>query len=142
MKDPLLYCSLAAVQLRRINYTFIQTLEESRGISTVAPKAAGSGGRGESREFDDTEGTFRGFCIAVQIKQLVGNKPIIANSSIQPPPRHRQNGPTEKNRTPNSLPACRTRRRHSWAALQPYHALVPTEKQTKTNSSVPAQTRD
>lgn len=36
--------------------TFIHTFDESRGISTVALKSAGSGGRGERRELDG--GTF------------------------------------------------------------------------------------
>lgn len=36
--------------------TYIHTFDESRGISTVALKSAGSGGRGERRELDG--GTF------------------------------------------------------------------------------------
>jgi hypothetical protein len=52
---------------KEINRTIAQTFDDSRGISTVALKSAGSGGRGESREFD-AGATFLGFYIAVKIK--------------------------------------------------------------------------
>jgi len=48
--------------------TFLHTFEESRGISTVALKPAGSGGSGERRELDAGV-TFLGFYISAEITQ-------------------------------------------------------------------------
>lgn len=53
--------------------TFICTFDESRGISTVALKSAGSGGSGERRELD-VGGTFWGFYISAETIQYWADK--------------------------------------------------------------------